>query len=120
MKRKLKITVEGNTYEVEVEEIVETIAASKSIIQESVKEAPKAVPKVTLEKGEAVLAPIPGEVISVRVKQGDIVEVGQVMLILDAMKIENEITAPIDGRIKDVLVQEGQTVNARGVMLVIE
>jgi len=124
MVRKLKITVDGKTYDVEVEEIFSTSkqapivpkTESKSTVWQSVKEAPKVSPA----KEEAVPTPIPGKVVSIKVKPGDVVEMGQVMLILEAMKMENEITAPIGGRIKDILVQEGQTISARDIILIIQ
>lgn len=133
MIKKLKITVEGKTYEVEVEEIggvqvSTTVPAPKPAApvpadppkaeprpaaQQPAKEAAKAAP------GEVVPAPIPGKVLSIKVKPGDTVGAGQVILILEAMKMENEITAPVDGQIKDILVAEGQAVNSGEAMLVI-
>lgn len=133
MIKKLKITVEGKTYEVEVEEIggvqvSTTVPAPKPAApvpadppkaeprpaaQQHAKEAAKAAP------GEVVTAPIPGKILSIKVKPGDTVGAGQVILILEAMKMENEITAPVDGQIKDILVAEAQAVNSGEAMLVI-
>ena len=128
MIKKLKITVEGKTYEVEVEEIggpaTTSVAASKAaqVAQKSVVSAPQTVreaPKDATGDGEIVPAPIPGKVLSIKVKPGDTVQAGQVILILEAMKMENEITAPVDGQIKTILVTEGQAVNSGDTMLVI-
>ncbi|WP_028307850.1 biotin/lipoyl-containing protein [Desulfitibacter alkalitolerans] len=134
MIKKLKITVEGKTYEVEVEEIggaqiSTTVPAPKTAAPAS-PAAPKAEPKPAAQQpakeaqaapgeGEIVPAPIPGKVLSIKVKPGDTVGAGQVILILEAMKMENEITAPVDGQIKDILVAEGQAVNSGDAMLVI-
>lgn len=136
MNKKLKITVEGKTYEVEVEEIKEVQgsttasvsrpaapapapsvpkAETKPAAQQPAKEAAKPAPGA----GEVVPAPIPGKVLTIKVQPGDTVGAGQVILILEAMKMENEITAPVDGQIKEILVVEGQAVNSGDAMLVI-
>ncbi len=135
MIKKLKITVEGKTYEVEVEEIGAQGSAAVAAPKAAPKAAPapaaqkaaptasqqpaKEAPKGAAGEGEIVPAPIPGKVLSIKVKQGDTVGAGQVVMILEAMKMENEITAPIDGQIKDIRVTEGQAVNSGDTMLVI-
>jgi biotin carboxyl carrier protein len=67
-----------------------------------------------------VPAPIAGRVLSVRVNVGDAVKAGDVVLILEAMKMENEIKAPADGTVKDVLVAEGARVSEGEGLIVIE
>jgi biotin carboxyl carrier protein len=59
---------------------------------------------------QSVAAPMPGNVLAVRVKEGDAVEAGQVLLVLEAMKMENNVSAPAAGRIARVLVEPGQQV----------
>ncbi|MEG0181302.1 MAG: biotin/lipoyl-containing protein, partial [Peptostreptococcaceae bacterium] len=61
--------------------------------------------------GEAVEAPMPGTIVNIMVKNGDLVKKGQVVAILEAMKMENEIVAPIDGTVVSVDVEKGQNVN---------
>jgi len=60
-----------------------------------------------------VKAPMPGTIVSVNVKAGDAVKSGDVLLILESMKIKNEITAPQDGTVSEVFVAEGQYVKRR-------
>ena len=67
-----------------------------------------------------VKAPMPGTIISVNVKVGDSVKVGDVLFILESMKIKNEIKSPQDGKIKEILVTEGQYVKRRETLVDIE
>ena len=103
--KKYTITVNGTAYEVEVEEA--GVVAS----------APKAAPKAA--GATTVSAPMPGKVLSVNVKAGDAVKSGDVLLILEAMKMQNEIMAPADGTVSDVRVSAGQTVATGDVMIVL-
>jgi len=120
MKKKLRITVEGKTYEVEVEEI--TVGGTPVQRPAAVEQKPAAQAAQQAEQtqkpakpsavgGETLPAPIPGKILSIKVQEGQEVKAGQVVLILEAMKMENEITAPVDGQIKEILVSEGQSVN---------
>jgi len=81
--------------------------------------APSAAPTASAVKG-AVTAQIAGRVLSVRVKPGDVVARGDVLLILEAMKMENEIKAGSDGTVKDVLVAEGARVAEGQALVVVE
>jgi len=67
-----------------------------------------------------IKAPMPGLIVKISVKEGDPVSKGQGILVVEAMKMENEITAPIDGVIKKCLIEEGQTVNKGELMISIE
>ena len=67
-----------------------------------------------------VLAPMPGKVLSLRVQEGERVAAGAVLLILEAMKMMNEIKAPFEGTVKRIAVTSGQTVSNGDVMVVIE
>jgi len=75
--------------------------------------------KKIMEEG-VVTAPMAGKIISVKVKKGDSVKVGDVLCTLEAMKMENEVTAPKNGVIEEVTVREGQTVNADHILIVIK
>lgn len=115
--KKYMIKLNGKVYEVEMEEMNgEAAAASvespKPVQTQSV---PASAPVST--GGEVVKAPMPGNILNVAVKEGDMVKKGQVLVVLEAMKMENEIVSPVDGRIAAVGVSRGQTVNA-GDMLV--
>jgi len=117
-----KVTVNGNTYEVDVEEVggapVVTAVAAAAPAPRPVPAAPKPVapaPKAPAPETKAaapggaenVLAPLPGTVLSVSVKAGDQVKANQVILIFEAMKMENEIVATRAGTIKEVFVTKG-------------
>jgi glutaconyl-CoA/methylmalonyl-CoA decarboxylase subunit gamma len=71
-------------------------------------------------KGAKVKPPMPGRIVSVDVKVGDQVKRGQGLLVLEAMKMQNEITAPADGLVKAIHVKAGQTVDSSAVLLEIE
>lgn len=128
MIKKYNITVNGNTYEVEVEE-VGSVTASQ-VTRPAVVERPQPQhvstpqPKVesnpkptSIEGGDVINAPMPGTINDVKVKVGDSVKKGQVLLILEAMKMENEIMSPSDGIIASVNVSKGASVNAGDVLV---
>lgn len=82
--------------------------------------APAPAPAPAAPAGAGVVtAPMPGNINAVKVSVGDQVKAGDGLVILEAMKMENEITAPVDGVIKEVKVQKGQTVNNGDVLVVI-
>ena len=68
----------------------------------------------------AVVAPMAGKIVSVRVKKGDAVKIGVVLCVLEAMKMENEITAPKSGVVGEVMVQEGKAVNEGDVLVILK
>ena len=74
---------------------------------------------MTVTGGEAVKAPMPGNILRVAVKAGDSVKEGQLLCVLEAMKMENEIMAPKAGTVAQVLVSKGSTVNTGDTMVVL-
>lgn len=109
-----KVKVNGKVYEVELESVSEqagSIAAAPTA-------APAAAPAASGE-GTALKAPMQGTILDVKVAAGDQVKKGQVVAILEAMKLENEIVASQDGVVKQVLVSKGQTVNNQQPLLII-
>ena len=113
---KYKIKVNGKEYEVEVEQIggepVVAKAAQKTapaVSAPAAKTAPKAQGKVGTIK---VSAPMPGTILGVKVAVGDKVEKGQTLLILEAMKMENEIAAPEAGTVSSINVEAGASVES--------
>lgn len=130
MMKKFLIKVNGNQYEVEVEEIKGAASHgthASPVKSETVAEkapAPKAAaPKkdnVVPEGASTVTAPMPGTILKVNVKQGDAVKKGQVLLVLEAMKMENEIVAPADGTVATINVGKGTSVNAGDVLVSIK
>lgn len=124
--KKYTITVNGTAYEVEVEEMGGAAAAPKAAPAPAAAPAPKAAPapapapaaKPVAAGSATVSAPMPGKVLEVKCKAGDAVKAGDVLLILEAMKMQNEIMAPADGTVSDVRVSAGQTVSTGDVMIV--
>ena len=127
--RQFNITVNGVAYSVAVEEVG---AASAPVA------APVAAPVVTpvaapapapapaapaaaapVAGGQKVNAPMPGTILEVRVTEGATVKKGDILLILEAMKMENEIMAPCDGTIKQVVAAKGASVNSGDPLIVI-
>jgi len=113
--KKFSIKVNGKEYEVEVEEI----GGSQQVVQTvQVEAAPKAVAKKatsTIQGKEGsikVSAPMPGTILDVKVKPGDQVKEGDTLLILEAMKMENEIAAPKDGIVASINVEAGVSVES--------
>ena len=109
--KKFNVNVNGTVYSVEVEEVGGTVAAAPPAPKKEAAAAPAG--SITDE------APMPGKVLSVNVKAGDKVEAGDVLLILEAMKMQNEIMAPEDGTVSDVRVSAGDTVATGDVMVVL-
>lgn len=115
--RKFVVNVNGKSYEVEVEEIggaVSAPAAAPVVSAPAVSEAPKAAPAPAAAPAgaTAVNSPMPGTIMSIAVKPGDSVKAGDVLCILEAMKMENEIVAPKDATVASVNVNQGQSVNS--------
>lgn len=109
-----EIEVNGSKYEVEIEQEVKTSKTPKLV-------RPKAVPssesdraktsKPTESKGSGhIKAPLPGTILQISVKEGDIVKSGDKLLIMEAMKMENNITADKEGKILAIKVKEGDSV----------
>ncbi len=129
---KYKITLKGRTYEVEVEagqamllDEYEAIAPSAPVAAVAaaapVAAAPAAAPApaAVTGAGEAVNAPMPGTILKVNVTQGQAVKEGDVLLVLEAMKMENEILAPKAGSVTQVLVSKGSSVDTGAPLVVI-
>mgnify|MGYP000872404215 CR=1 FL=1 len=128
--KKFQVTVNGNTYEVEVADlggaVSAPVAAPKAAPAAPKAAAPAAAPApapaaapVAIADGETVEAPMPGKIAKIVKKVGDTVAEGDVVMILEAMKMENEITTGAAGTVKQIPVAEGQAVNPGDVLFVI-
>lgn len=89
------------------------------ILEPAVSVVAKETIKTVVEKG-AVMAPMAGKIVSVKVKEGDSVKLGEVLCVLEAMKMENEITAPKAGLVQEVRISEGMPVSEGTVLVVIK
>ena len=107
-----KVKVNGKVYEVELEAVSEQAGS----IEATQKAAPAPVANGA---GQEVVAPMQGTILDVKVKAGDAIKKGQVVAILEAMKLENEVVSPFDGVVKNVLVSKGQKVNNGDKLLII-
>lgn len=114
--RKFIVNVNGIGYEVEVEEVTGNSAAPAAPKAPAAPAAPKA-PAAPAAGSKPITAPMPGTILSVNVNSGDTVKSGQVLIVLEAMKMENEIMAPVDCRIASVKVQKGASVNSGDVLI---
>ena len=109
--KKFHITVNGNAYEVEVEEIGSAAPAA----------APSAAPAAPVAaaptSGTVITCPMPGTIIDIKAAVGQAVTEGQVLVIFEAMKMENEIVAPCAGTVASINVNKGDSVNSGSVLM---
>lgn len=111
------ITVNGNVYDVTVEGGAAGAATSAPKAAAPKAAAPKAAPKAAAGQGSVkVNSPMPGKILSVKASVGQAVKKGEVLMILEAMKMENEVVAPEDGTVASIDVAAGDSVEA-GVVL---
>lgn len=105
--KKYRVSVNGTAYEIELEELTGAAPAAST---------PAAAPA----GGENVTSPMPGTILSINVASGDAVKKGQVLMILEAMKMENEIMCPRDGKVLSVNISKGATVESGTLLCVIQ
>lgn len=130
--KKFNVTVNGINYEVAVEEIFEGKPAAPAVpAAPAIKPAPVPAPAaavsapsvsapVQITEGETpVNSPMPGKIIKVMAEVGQVVQKGDILLILEAMKMQNEITAPVAGTVKSIQVSAAQNVKPGEVLAVI-
>ena len=117
--KKYKVVVNGTAYEVDVELISESEAkAAPAAATPAAAPAPAAA-SAAAGAGEKVSAPMPGNILSVKVQNGQAVKKGDILVILEAMKMENEILAPCDGTVTSVIAN-GATVETGTVLCTIQ
>lgn len=120
MAKQYSVTVNGTVYDVTVEEVGEAAVAAPVSAPKAAVAVPVAAPKAAVSApagaGEPVKAPLNGTVLKINVENGAAVKAGDVLCVLEAMKMENDIAAPRDGKITSVVAQKGSTVNSGDVL----
>lgn len=120
--KNLRITVNGTSYDVQVEEIgagAAPVASAPAPV--AVAPAPAApAPAASASSGEPVKAPMPGVVLDIKVSAGQTVKKGDCLIILEAMKMENEIFCPKDGTVESIVATKGQNVDSGATLLTIK
>jgi biotin carboxyl carrier protein len=115
--KKYRVNVNGTVYEVAVEEITGAAAAAAPVAAPAAAPAPVAAAPAG---GEQVKSPMPGNILSVNVANGASVKKGDVLMVLEAMKMENEIMSPCDGTVASVNVTKGTAVETGTLLCVIQ
>ena len=122
------VTLNNKKYEVEVNEsdavltsVYDAAPAAAPVVPVVPAAAPQAAPApaAATASGEKVVSPMPGTILKVNISQGQTVKAGDVLLVLEAMKMENDIVAPADGVVKQLLVSKGSTVDTDQVLAII-
>ena len=111
------VTINGKKFEVEVERVSNGNVQNVTAVSEKVssEEVSKAV-----TGGVKVSAPMPGKILSVNIQEGQKVKKGDVLFVLEAMKMENEIMAPEDGMVEKVLVSKGTQVASGDILAILK
>jgi biotin carboxyl carrier protein len=134
--RKFNITVNGATYQVEIEEVGAFAApAPQAVPQVAAAPAPQATPvqaaapapapapatpAAPVAGGQQIKCPMPGTILDIRAAEGASVKKGDILIILEAMKMENEILSPADGVVAQIAVQRGASVNSGDLLAVVK
>lgn len=117
--KNLKITVNGTTYDVQVEETGASSAPVASAPAPAAAPAQAAAPAPSAGAGTKVESPMPGTVLDIKVANGATVNEGDPVVILEAMKMENEINAPCSGTVTSICVNKGDSVDSGTVLVTI-
>ncbi len=118
--KKYRVIVNGVSYEVELEAMDSASAATAAPAPKAEPAAaPVSAPAAAPAGGQKVTAPMPGNILNVNVSNGQAVKSGDVLFILEAMKMENEILAPCDGTVGAVSVTKGQSVETGALLCTI-
>jgi len=115
--KKYRVTVNGTAYEIELEELTGAAAPAAPAAPAAAPAAPAAAPAGA---GEQITSPMPGTILAVNVAQGQAVKKGDVLMILEAMKMENEIMCPRDGVVASVNTAKGAAVESGTLLCVLQ
>ncbi len=123
--KKFRVTVNGKTYDVSVEDLGEHSSNKTSAVQmptEVLTEEPEEDDNTSVQAdagGIEVKAPMPGNILDVKVSVGSKVEANSVVVVLEAMKMENEIVTPVGGTVTSVNVNKGAAVNSGDILITV-
>ena len=118
--KKYNVTVNGTAYEFTVEVADANSVSAAPVAAPAAKETPAPAPApASNANGETVKSPMPGTILSINVQNGAFVKKGDTLMILEAMKMENEIISPCDGTIASINVQNGSSVETGATLCVI-
>ncbi len=115
--KKYRVTVNGTVYEVELEELT---GAAPAPVSAPAASAAAPAPAAAPAAGEQITAPMPGTILAVNVSAGQAVKKGEVLMILEAMKMENEIMCPRDGVVASVHTSKGSAVESGALLCVLQ
>lgn len=123
--KKYRVTVNGTAYEIELEELTGAAPAAAPVAAPAPAPAPVAAPApapaaAAPAGGEQVASPMPGTILDIKVSQGAAVKKGDVLMILEAMKMENEIMCPCDGKVASINTSKGAAVESGTLLCVIQ
>jgi biotin carboxyl carrier protein len=116
--KRFNVTVNGKAYDVAVEEVgagaapMAAAPAPAAAPAAAAAPAPAAAPAQAAGAGEKVTAPMPGTILDVKAQSGQSVSKGDVIMVLEAMKMENDIVAPCDGTVTSIVVKKGDSVQS--------
>ncbi len=118
------VRLRGKEAKIRIEEVLDIKRSEKEhtgIIKENIKTEQKSeINTDTVEAGVPLRAPMPGNVVKVIAKEGSAVKMGEPVIILEAMKMNNEISAPVSGIVKEIRVKEGDNIDSEDIIAVIE
>lgn len=114
-----KVKVNGKTYRVELENVeqVGSATVTETKPEDNKQPAPTTTPS---GDGRKVESPIQGSVVNVKTSVGALVKKGDVLMVIEAMKLENDVVSPFDGTVSEILVKKGDNVTAKQVIAVIK
>lgn len=123
MFKQFHVVVNGKDYQVAVEEVIneQTDTKEHSPIHSQSQSTPASASSSQSAKaaGKEINAPMPGTILNIKKEVGDMVKAGEPIVILEAMKMENDIVSPIDGKLLSVLVKTGDAVNSNDVIAIV-
>ena len=118
--KRYNITVNGKAYDVAVEELgADASAPVAAAPAPAAAAAPAAAPAAPVADGTKVTAPMPGTILDIKVSVGDTVSAGQALMVLEAMKMENDVNAPCAGKVLSINTTKGSAVETGAVLAVI-